>query len=640
MPSNISVQEATPIVEGAIKYVRPFKATLKAERNTTLLWGDPVRVLAAPQGGKVRVRARETEGLIAEADLCDQSLLEVYFIEVGQGDSILVHTPADRWILIDAGVANAAQPTRKGAANFLRWKFQRELGQGAEAPIVLDSVVVTHPDTDHYAGLLNVLSGQLEPGGARVPIEIGTLYHNGIGRFAAAPRLGAMGPGEAAAFPAGNHSFAPKDTFLTELLDDRASFEARRSRFSKEFAAYVDVALASAKQVRRLSHADGYLPGYEEGGGLVVRVLGPIAEPLQGGGVGLRAFNGWGGAFDESATRNGHSLMLRLDYGGARILLGGDTNRAGQELLLCYQKPSEFQADVAKGFHHGSEDISTAFLRSVGARVTIFSSGDAEDYYHPRPAAVGAAGPLRPRVRGRPRRFRAADGVLHRAVALGVTRAAGRGRGAGGGAREGRAARGVDGPRAGGGGGEVLGARPRPAGERPGLRPRQRAHRWAAYPVRDAEGAKRGLLYRGHQGGGRRPADGVGPRGGGAAVHAPVSRDRCNVIVAGQPAMKSLGRCRWVTTTRARDQLPASGSTTPSHWMLALEDERYSSPRNSHAEKPSPPVLMLLCTPPSERPTVRWSGEPPSRQRSVLRILKSPAPRVPASTTSQTLLNA
>ena len=40
-----------------------------------------------------------------------------------------MRTPDDKWHVIDAGVANFAQMTKKGAANFIRWKFQEDLGQ-------------------------------------------------------------------------------------------------------------------------------------------------------------------------------------------------------------------------------------------------------------------------------------------------------------------------------------------------------------------------------------------------------------------------------------------------------------------------------------------------------------------------------
>jgi competence protein ComEC len=68
--------------------------------------------------------------------------LTIHFIDVGQGDSILIQTPAQH-LLIDGGERSAG-PT---VVNYLR-------GQGVKA---LDLVISTHPHSDHIGGLIDVL---------------------------------------------------------------------------------------------------------------------------------------------------------------------------------------------------------------------------------------------------------------------------------------------------------------------------------------------------------------------------------------------------------------------------------------------------------------------------------------------------
>ncbi len=85
----------------------------------------------------------------------NETLLRVYFLDVGQGDAIFVETPSGKQLLVDGGRNK---------------KVVSELGKimpfGDRS---LDVVVATHPDADHIGGLLEVVSRYdtelfLEPG--------------------------------------------------------------------------------------------------------------------------------------------------------------------------------------------------------------------------------------------------------------------------------------------------------------------------------------------------------------------------------------------------------------------------------------------------------------------------------------------
>jgi len=69
--------------------------------------------------------------------------MKVHFIDVGQGDSILIETPNEKYILIDGG----------------RPEYGTKVLSYLEAQKVkkLDLVIATHPDYDHIGGLVDVM---------------------------------------------------------------------------------------------------------------------------------------------------------------------------------------------------------------------------------------------------------------------------------------------------------------------------------------------------------------------------------------------------------------------------------------------------------------------------------------------------
>ncbi|HEY0071214.1 MAG TPA: MBL fold metallo-hydrolase [Chloroflexia bacterium] len=379
----------------AMQYIgrsKGFKVPLEDDNGNkifNLIWGDPVHEIERI-GDRVKVTARrDYTGWLDASCLADQGLLELYIIDVGQGDGVLLRTPNDKWHLVDAGVASIKQMTKKGTANFLRWKFINDLRNDK---ISLANVIVTHPDSDHYGGLLDLFSGHLFNNQDGTPdrtfeIEVENYYHSGIPCFKGNPPMGVLTEGEVAPFPHdGPGNLTRTGKFVTELLNDKDTFANPVREFDTEFERLAELIVKVPQNVSRLSHLDQHLPGYgPQDGDVTISVLGPVLEEFAPGMRGLRYLQ------SESVTRNGHSIVLRLDYGQARILLTGDLNSESHRLLLRYYEPDEFAVDVAKACHHGAKDIEFDFLKAMKARATVASSGDNEAYSHPRPAALGAS---------------------------------------------------------------------------------------------------------------------------------------------------------------------------------------------------------------------------------------------------------
>src|SRR3989339_2204598 len=72
-----------------------------------------------------------------------QTELEVTFFDVGQGDAIFIETPQNQQILIDGG-----------PASIILEKLGREMPFWDRT---IDLIILTHPEHDHMAGLIEVL---------------------------------------------------------------------------------------------------------------------------------------------------------------------------------------------------------------------------------------------------------------------------------------------------------------------------------------------------------------------------------------------------------------------------------------------------------------------------------------------------
>jgi competence protein ComEC len=97
----------------------------------------------------------------------------VEFLDVGQGDAILIRSPSGRNVLIDGG------GTLKFAKEGEQWRERQkpyEVGRDLLVPLLkkrgirrLDAVIISHQDTDHIGGLLAVLQD--------IPVK--RIYFNG-----------------------------------------------------------------------------------------------------------------------------------------------------------------------------------------------------------------------------------------------------------------------------------------------------------------------------------------------------------------------------------------------------------------------------------------------------------------------------
>ena len=312
------------------------------------------------------------DGWIHKDHVSDSMGLKMFFIDVGQGDGVLIEV-GDLRILVDAGPDSNLK-------NYLtKWQYKYLLEKNEK--IHFDYVFISHFDYDHYNGIIDIISDSR--------FTFGTIYHNGIARFRGEDER----PDEYntdLGIKSGKH---PND-FLTTVFDTIQELKALDAKggFSQTFQ-YFSNAVQTAYADSRLNNIA--LGTYKTASiehtidqhAFKIEFLGPVVENDEDSNHQFRWFS------DSSHTRNGHSLVLKIIYGETSILLSGDLNKLSQQHLINhYDHQNPFESDVVKSCHHGSSDFKVSFLQLMNPYATVISSGDNESYAHPRADAIGASG--------------------------------------------------------------------------------------------------------------------------------------------------------------------------------------------------------------------------------------------------------
>lgn len=353
-----------------------------------LLWGDWARIDAI-SGNWFQIRSRGRDGWVRRENLQPNRILEVNFVDVGQGDGTHIQTPDDASLVIDAG-------EKDNMFRFLHWRFGR-----FARPFRFEAMVITHPDQDHYKGFKALFEHE--------NVRIGTVFHNCIVEQVTGGRS-SLGKLEKPAGASKKH--------VTGLVRTREDLKKITNSAAKRGKRLYPNILRTAETSGRVGDIVGllaseepaapvFLPGFApgDGRGMTIKVLGPLAQSFANGKLGLPTFGSTG------KTKNGHSVVLQIEIGAVKIQIGGDLNEPSQGYLLerytGFEYPPHgatqerelveaarpfFEADFAKACHHGSADVSPTFLQAVNPLTTVVSSGDDEPHCHPRPDTLGIIG--------------------------------------------------------------------------------------------------------------------------------------------------------------------------------------------------------------------------------------------------------
>ena len=369
-----------------------------------LIFGDYINLLPDKQqeikqsGDMIYARSRNENGWIKMNEVQKERILEINFVDIGQGDGCHIVTPDDRQIILDAGEEDNMH-------RFLSWRFNLRNKNNNVKDII---AIITHPDKDHYQGFKELFEN--------TQLGFSHIYHNGI--VERKDDKGALG------------SFVKINNkkYLSDIIENDAAMKGilndAAKRGDKHYPNTLFKALSNPANSNinfcMLNRDVGFVPGFEDDKQVSLEVLGPVCEADKSGKLCLKYFG------SEGLTKNGHSVSIMLRIGRLKVFLGGDLNTQAENYLLNHytgadpeslkkklvkekqpEKINElnnqleelvkkgnaaFGADIAKSCHHGSHDFTSEFLRSINAIATVVSSGDNESYGHPRPDALGAIG--------------------------------------------------------------------------------------------------------------------------------------------------------------------------------------------------------------------------------------------------------
>lgn len=260
--------------------------------------------------------------------------MKLHFINVGQGAATLVEFPGDCGaVLIDAG---SGPGHGDSLARYLESFFENDR---ADLDYTVQALFLTHPHQDHLAALASI------------------------------------------GLPVSN---SPEFLFARNIVDDGQYDMDAAKTFSKLQGKLKD-SVAGTRHKAVIFDRRPPVGGYANA----------VIDPVQCSGADPEIRVLWGGSSDEDIwpTRaafrnpNNHSLVIRIDYGEASVLITGDLMEDGiAQLLAAYAgQPELLDIDIYVPGHHGAANgTNQAFLDAMTPVMAVIQVGDPTD---------GAGGP-------------------------------------------------------------------------------------------------------------------------------------------------------------------------------------------------------------------------------------------------------
>lgn len=272
----------------------------------------------------------------------DPSTMVAHFINVGQGDAILLEFSCGA-VLIDTG---GERTSRASGSDLLRSYLEEFFGRRHDLSRTLDLVVLSHPHSDHTDGASVLVD-------AEPAFDVLNLLDDG---------------------EPGSHDSGRKGQLALQRY------------VAENEGGYVGLSESDVKTVSGVSNG----------------VIDPV-DCRPSGGVDPDIVALWGRVDLDvgwANDRNNDSVVVRVDFGKASFLFVGDMEHQGLSAMLeSYEADQRiFDVDVLKVGHHGSMNATTPdFVRATSPKIAVIQAGDtafinephnAYVYGHPNRAAI------------------------------------------------------------------------------------------------------------------------------------------------------------------------------------------------------------------------------------------------------------
>ncbi len=277
--------------------------------------------------------------------------LQVHFMDVGQGDSILILFPDGKDMLIDCANYNNSSSYRTETLAYM----DNYITDGQ-----LDYLMLTHCDSDHVYFMDEVLE-KYQVDNVFMPNVLAT--HDKVAE--------ADLPQEQL------DRFTDEDTISTACYAD--FFIAALTEPDCEIVLNVD----PDEDTNSIVITDGteQSDGSYDGATYMLTFYCPTEEYYES--TGFDDANGYSAA----EYKNAVSPIGILEYNDVRIVLTGDSNEINEPIVA--ERLGNIDCDVLKVAHHGSESSSLdVFLDAVDCEFAVISCGEGNNHDHPRQEAL------------------------------------------------------------------------------------------------------------------------------------------------------------------------------------------------------------------------------------------------------------